>query len=198
MPIRIDLNSFDILSISEMCEVCFLFEKGILTYLQDVILRECPRGQRRLTKCISPTFWCLYEIRNLERRQSSEADRRITFEQFYATTKIKTRRRGLIVEEIEPLFNVFVLEAHSLRTVTTKQLLHVFIAIMYKILIAMSDKALAMPADVSSLRISSLVKKCITTSIKMRQKLKLIFAPQLNRRNCERDIHNLSVELTIG
>ena len=197
MPIHIDLDSFDVLSIQEMCEVCFMYG-SIITYLQNITLCNNLRKQRRVIKYSATTFWCLNEIKNIESRRSVAASRRIVFEQFYATTKTTIKQKKVTIEKIEPLFNVFALTEDNFKKLTSEQLLFVFTAVVYKILNAMSDKILALSeshSNIYALRLVVLVKECITASIKMRRKLRTIFPA--DQPNDEKDIHTLFVEMTI-
>ena len=201
MYVTVDLNSLSELSLCEICDVCFLVGDHILPYLQDVVLRSRPLERLRVRKHSAATFWCLNEIKDMESRRHAEMYRPVRVKQICATTKVRKRQNDLVVKTIEPLFDIFDLTVEQLQTLTSKQVLHIFTAVIYKSLIAMSDKTLAMSNDTYSLRLASLMRQCISSSLKMRQKLKAVFSVnsfRLYRIDRERDIYSLTVEFKVG
>jgi hypothetical protein len=193
-------KTFEQLSIAQACALCLYFGQQILTYLHDDILCENPLEQRRLKKYSAPTLAFLDDVRRMETRATGISSKRIILQGISATTEVSTVSCGRQSRKIKTLFKIDNLKVKNLKKLCPEHLVYLLMAIIYRCLLNLSDRSLAMPNDRHSCRVSVLIGDCVNASIIMKKKLKAIFSGipfHSASTKSEKKVHSISVKFAL-
>jgi hypothetical protein len=136
----------------------------------------------------------------MEIRATGISSKRIILQGISATTEVSTVSCGRQSRKIKTLFKIDNLKVKNLKKLCPEHLVYLLMAIIYRCLLNLSDRSLAMPNDRHSCRVSVLIGDCVNASIIMKKKLKAIFSGipfHSASTKSEKKVHSISVKFAL-